>query len=52
MLLYLTVQVLMLVVIVKFGNPLEEDMKVLIVNKLRAVFHEAEMRRSDSRLQF
>lgn len=35
-LLWLIVQVLMLVVIVKYGNPLEEDIKTLMVKKLLA----------------
>lgn len=42
----------MLLVIVKFGNPLEEDMKVLIVNKLRQVYTEAENNRNDELLRF
>ena len=36
--LYGVLQVLMLIVITKYGNPLEENMRTLILNKLCAEF--------------
>ena len=47
----LIVQVLMLLVLGKYCNPIEEDLKVLIVNKLRSVYAKAEIKRNDPQLQ-
>ena len=46
------VQLLILVVILKFGKPLQEDTKVLIANKLMKEFNERELHKLDEKAMF
>lgn len=50
--LYGVLQVLMLIVITKYGNPLEENMRTLILNKLCAEFKDKENQRNNEELQW